>query len=41
LIAPGEACGLEGFVRIGYGSPKLAAGLELIGKTLKELEATN
>ncbi len=40
LIAPGEACGLEGYVRIGYGSPKLAAGLELIGKTLKELEAT-
>lgn len=41
LIAPGEACGLEGYVRIGYGSPKLAAGLELIGKTLKELEAAH
>ncbi len=38
LIAPGEFCGLDGYVRIGYGSKDLSPGLELIGAVLEELK---
>jgi aspartate/methionine/tyrosine aminotransferase len=37
LIPPGEACGLDGYMRIGYGSKKLPAALERVSKTLAEL----
>ena len=37
LIVPGEACGLDGYVRIGYGNPDLIKGLERINRTLKAL----
>ena len=40
LIAPGEFCGLDGYVRIGYGMKNLAEGLSRISETLKELKAT-
>jgi aspartate/methionine/tyrosine aminotransferase len=36
LIVPGEFCGLDGYLRIGYGSKELASGLELIGAVLEE-----
>lgn len=38
LIVPGETLGLDGYVRIGYGNPKLLTGLELINKTLANLK---
>jgi len=34
LIVPGEAFGLDGFVRIGYGHPQLLEGLPLISAVL-------
>ena len=37
LIVPGEACGLDGYVRIGYGNPDLMKGLERINRTLESL----
>lgn len=40
LIAPGEFCGLDGYVRIGYGMKNLVDGLSRISETLKELKAT-
>jgi aspartate/methionine/tyrosine aminotransferase len=39
LIVPGDYCGLDGYLRIGYGSKKLLGGLERISKTLEELKA--
>ena len=39
LIPPGEACGLDGYMRIGYGSKKLPAALARIGTVLSELRA--
>jgi aspartate/methionine/tyrosine aminotransferase len=41
LIVPGDHCGLDGYLRIGYGSKKLPGGLERISKTLEELKASN
>jgi len=41
LIAPGEFCGLDGYVRIGYGMKNLMDGLSRISETLKELKATH
>lgn len=40
LIAPGEFCGLDGYVRIGYGMKNLVDGLTRISETLKELKST-
>jgi aspartate/methionine/tyrosine aminotransferase len=37
LIVPGEACGMDGYVRIGYGNPNLIKGLERINRTLESL----
>ena len=37
LIVPGEAFGVDRFVRIGYGHPKLLEGLGLIQQTLAAL----
>jgi len=37
LIVPGDAFGLDRYVRIGYGNPKLVEGLELVNLTLKTL----
>jgi aspartate/methionine/tyrosine aminotransferase len=37
LIVPGDAFGVDRYVRIGYGNPKLLEGLELINRTLKAL----
>jgi len=38
LIVPGEAMGMDGFVRIGYGNPKLQTGLDRINKTISLLK---
>jgi aspartate/methionine/tyrosine aminotransferase len=37
LIPPGEACGLDGYMRIGYGSKKLPAALERTSTVLAKL----
>jgi aspartate/methionine/tyrosine aminotransferase len=37
LVVPGDAFGLDGYFRIGYGSQNLKAGLELVNNTLKTL----
>jgi aspartate/methionine/tyrosine aminotransferase len=41
LIVPGEAMGMEGFVRIGYGNPKLIDGLDRINETILSLTKGN
>jgi aspartate/methionine/tyrosine aminotransferase len=38
LIVPGDAFGLDGYLRVGYGNPKLGEGLTLINDFLKTLE---
>jgi len=38
LIVPGEAAGMDGFVRIGYGNPQLLSGLDRINKTILSLK---
>jgi aspartate/methionine/tyrosine aminotransferase len=37
LVVPGEAFGLDGHLRVGYGHPKLMEGLEMINDTIDEL----
>ncbi len=37
LIVPGDAFGRDGYVRMGYGSPLLLAGLGLISETLESI----
>jgi aspartate/methionine/tyrosine aminotransferase len=41
LIVPGGAMGMDRFVRIGYGNPKLLTGLDLINKTISSLKNGN
>ncbi len=37
LLVPGDAFGLDGYLRIGYGAPNLRAGLELVNSSLLSL----
>jgi aspartate/methionine/tyrosine aminotransferase len=37
LLVPGDAFGLDGYLRIGYGHPRLMEGLELVNETLEDL----
>ena len=41
LIVPGDAMGMDGYVRIGYGNPKLLTGLDRINKTILSLKNGN
>jgi aspartate/methionine/tyrosine aminotransferase len=41
LIVPGEAMGMDGFMRIGYGHPKLLTGLDRIAKTILSIKNGN
>jgi aspartate/methionine/tyrosine aminotransferase len=37
LVVPGDAFGLDGHLRIGYGHPRLLDGLSLINQTVEDL----